>query len=119
MTEKWSVEADGKGAFNACFEIAGLKSAALSGVSQAEAQAHVDRAIRTNAERDAKLALVDHLFNKEHWKLETERAVVTDLVAACAMRDALAFFCGGAEIRCLPNGRYSVGSLGYFHYVGA
>jgi hypothetical protein len=87
--------------------------------TQAEAQAHVDRAIRFNVERADKLALVNHLFNEENWKLATKREIVSDVRKACAIRDALSFFCGGAEIRCLSGGRYSVGSAGYYHYVGA
>jgi hypothetical protein len=70
-------------------------------------------------ERDANKALVDHMFDKTNWKLATKRARTNDLQLACAIRDALAYFCGGAEIQCLPGGRYSVGSLGYYHYCGA
>lgn len=91
----------------------------LSNVTEAVAKAHVEMALnheRANAERQA---LIGHLFNKENWKLATERAVARDLFTASRMRDALAHFCGGAEIHCLPGGKYSVGSAGYYHYVGA
>jgi hypothetical protein len=133
----WTVEDDGKGAFNACFDILedgkprtftnGVTGevttlppqAALSHVSREEAQAHVDMAQRHERENDERQALIGHLFNKQNWKMPTKRSTTRDLKKACAMRDALAHFCGGAEIQCLSGGRYSVGSAGYYHYVGA
>ena len=120
IDEKWFVQADGKGAFNACFEMTGdVPRAALSGVTLEQAQAHVDRAIRTNRERNAHMALVNHLFDSSNWKLATSREVCCNLISAYAYKNALAFFCGGAEIRQLPNGEFAVGSLGYYHYCGA
>jgi hypothetical protein len=119
MPEKWFVEADGKGAFNACFETKYGKSAARSGISREEADAHVAMALRNNAERDAKMALCDGLFNKENWKYPTKRKIVKGAKKANDLRDALAYFCGGAEINCLSGDRYSVGSQGYYYYVGA
>jgi hypothetical protein len=121
--ENWFVK-NGEVAFQACFEIieddiaSGTCVAAQYG-SREEAQAHVDRAIRNNVERDEKDALCKHLFNKENWKLPTSCEICDDAIKAGAIYDALGYFCGGAEMRQLPNGKFSVGSLGYYHYIGA
>lgn len=124
MTENWFVLADGKGAFNACFQMIRdgaiyADGAALTGVSQAEAVAHVEMAKRNNAKRDENMARCNHLFDKENWKLPTKRVTVSTPSEADAIKDALAFFCGGAETRYVKGGRIEVGSLGYYHYVGA
>lgn len=134
---RWSVEPDGKGAFNACFVMLEdgkarvftnpktgethemQPQAAKSHVSLEEAQAHVDFAIKTDAERDEKQALTESLFDKQNWKMPTKRKVVKTLREADAIRDALAYFCGGAEIRSAGARGWEVGSLGYYHYVGA
>lgn len=87
--------------------------------TQAEAEKHVARALHSIRERAAHKALVDHLFDASNWKLATAREVCDSLLSAYAYKNALAYFCGGAEIRQLPNGSFSVGSLGYYHYCGA
>ena len=125
MTMKWSVEPDGKGKFNAVFTeksyVDGrpLKGAALSHVSKAKAESHVAFCIKSEAERDAKKELVDGMFNRSNWKMPTTRVVVATLAEANAIHDALAYFCGGAEIEAVGGIGYEVGSLGYYHYIGA
>lgn len=96
-----------------------LHSRILENVTEEKAIAHVEMALRHERENAERQALVGHLFDKKNWKMPSKREVVDDAVKAAHMRDALAHFCGGAEIRCLPNGKYSVGTLGYYHYVGA
>jgi hypothetical protein len=91
----------------------------LSNVTEAVAKAHVEMALRHERENAERQALIGDLFDKANWKMPTKRAVTKDVRKASKMRDALAHFCGGAEIQCLSGGRYSVGSLGYYHYVGA
>lgn len=91
----------------------------LGNVTEEVAKAHVEMALRHERENAERQALIGKLFNKKNWKLATKRAITTDVKKACAMRDALTHFCGGAEINCLSGGRYSVGSAGYYHYVGA
>jgi hypothetical protein len=123
--EKWSVQPDGKGAFNACFEsehpITGEKrwSAAKSGITFDEAKAHVEMAERHNREKAEKMALCEGLFDKRHWKYPTKRLETDDEELANRTADALTYFCGGSEISAGKRKRFSVGSLGYFHYVGA
>src|SRR2546429_3702701 len=120
-TEKWTVEADGKGAFNAVFEMledgkVHGRGAALTGITKAEAEA---MARRNNAERAAKLALVEHLFSKTNWKMPTGKFITADGEKANRVYDALAYFCGGAEFTPNANGTVTVKSRGYYHYVGA
>jgi hypothetical protein len=91
----------------------------LSNVTEDVAKAHVEMALRHERENAERQALIGHLFNKQNWKLPTKREITSDVSKASKMRDALAHFCGGAEIQCLSGGRYSVGSLGYYRYVGA
>jgi hypothetical protein len=123
--EKWSVQPDGKGAFNACFEtehpITGEKQwqAARSGISEAEATAHVEMAERHNRENAARQKLIGHLFNKANWKMPTKRMHCKTADIANAVADALSHYCGGAEMTRLKDGSYSVGSRGYYHYIGA
>jgi hypothetical protein len=76
-------------------------------------------------ERQKFLTLADPLFNKKHWKLPTLRKVFKTEGEAHAVADALIYFLGGAEVQTVrsPSGRrvigYRVGSLGYYHYIGA
>jgi coproporphyrinogen III oxidase len=122
--ENWFIMSDGKGAFNACFQmirdgkVIG-DGAALSGVSQAEAVAHVEMAKRNNAERDAKMAIANPLFDKTNWKMPTKRVQVRTINEARVIREALDFFCGGSEVHYVRGGKIEVGSLGYYNYVGA
>jgi hypothetical protein len=124
-TEKWYAKSDGKGAFMACFQIIGKdgnidEGVARSGLTEAEALFHVERAIRSNELRDRNLALCNHLFNEENWKLETKREFIADIGQAERVCDAIGFFCGGSEMTIVPNGTgYEVGSRGYYWYCGA
>jgi hypothetical protein len=102
-TEKWSVEPDGKGA----------------AISEATAKAHVEMAERTNRERDKKLALCEGLFNSLNWRMPTKRLQCLTESHAQRVADALTYLCGGAEIHRIEGGGYSVGSCGYYFYVGA
>jgi hypothetical protein len=122
-TEKWFVEPDGKGKFNAVFEMFtdGTRTgrgAALSGISKAEAEAHVAMAQRNNAERAEKMRLTEGMFDKRNWKMPTKRKWVGSFSEAEKLKAALAYFCGGAEVQS-ANGGFNVGSFGYYHYVGA
>jgi len=90
----------------------------LTAVSEEKAKEHIAFAVKSEAERDAKKALVDGIFDETNWKLPTKRWHCMDEMAANALASALTYFCGGAEIEPVENG-YNVGSLGYYHYVGA
>ena len=123
-TENWTVEPDGKGAFNAAFEMLNdgkvhARGNALEGVTEAEAEAHCAMARRHNAERDEKMALVKDLFSKANWTQATGKLVTADSAFAGRVYDALAFFCGGAELVVNKNATFTVKSRGYYHYVGA
>jgi hypothetical protein len=123
-TERWFVKADGTGTYEARFEMIdnGVVTgggAALSGQTLDAAVAHCAMAIRTGAERDEKSELIDGLLDPTNWKLPTKRIECQTQVAATAIADALGYFCGGAEISPTPGGGFTVGSLGYYHYVGA
>lgn len=113
-SEKWTWTK-----FGNRFEVRCDGSICIDYPTQAEAEAHVARALRTNAERDAKLAIANPLFNKANWKLQTYRPTVATETEARHIAEALSFFCGGAEVRQLQSGNFSVGSLGYYHYCGA
>ena len=52
------------------------------------------------------------------WKLPTKRVVVKNRKQAERIGRAIAYFAGGYEVYKVKGG-YSVGSKGYYHYVGA
>jgi hypothetical protein len=123
-TERWYVRGDGKGTYEARFELAdnGVvngSGAARSGLSLDEAVAHCAMAIRTTAEREEKSALIDGMLDKTNWKLPTARVTVATVAEARRIREALDYFCGGSEVHPAKGGGIDVGSLGYYHYVGA
>lgn len=127
-TERWFVKATGDGTYEARFEMAdnGVVNgggAARSGLSLDDAVAHCAMAIRHNAEREEKSALIDEMLDKSNWKMPTARKVVDTVSEARRIRQALDYFCGGSEVRQVKGDggmpRIEVGSLGYYHYVGA
>ena len=122
-TERWFVKATGEGKYEARFEMAdnGVINgggAARSGISLDEAVEHCAKAIRHNAEREEKSALIDEMLDKSNWKLPTARKTVGTEAEAHRIADALSYFCGGSEVNPERSG-WTVGSHGYYHYVGA
>jgi hypothetical protein len=127
-TERWFVRADGKGTYEARFEMARNgtvtgEGAAREGITLDEAVAHCAMAIRHDAEKTEKSALIDEMLDKSNWKLPTARKTVATVGEARRIREALNFFLGGSEVRQTKGDggmpRIEVGSLGYYHYIGA
>lgn len=65
-------------------------------------------------------AVMDDMLAPSNYKLPTQRvkiasgSVLLDQVAYC-----LDFYLGGHETKDLGNGLTEIGSLGYYHYIGA
>jgi hypothetical protein len=133
---RWFVEPNGRGdAFNACFEelengkpvMFTLRDGteipqggiALHNVSLVEAEAHVDRAHRSELMREHYHALVETMFDEIDWKKPTKRFRCASEKYAREAAEALTYFCGGAEVRQLKNGWWSYGSAGYYFYACA
>lgn len=67
-------------------------------------------------------AIFDTLMNPKGWKFNT-KAWVADATPenetlATELEDCLIFYLGGAE-RIDKAGKITLGSLGYYHYIGA
>ena len=63
-------------------------------------------------------AIFSRVQNEKYWKRPTKRVVVKKRAEAERIGKAIAFYVGGYEIRKTKRG-YSVGSKGYYHYIGA
>ena len=64
-------------------------------------------------------AIVQSLQDPESWKYATRRMTVKSKAEALRIARALEYYMGGAEINELQDGRWSVGSKGYYHYQGS
>ena len=84
-----------------------------------QADARVAFTITSEAEREEKKRLTVGMFDRLNWKLPTYRIETDDEDRAHKIADAISYFCGGSEITRGRTKRFSVGSLGYYHYVGA
>lgn len=80
--------------------------------------AHLEMVERNTAERMRKLVLFEQVQDGTNWKLPTTPKVVGSETEAEELSEAIAFFCGGAEVSKVHAG-YMVTSNGYYHYAGA
>lgn len=63
-------------------------------------------------------AIFNRLKSKKYWKRPTQRVIVASRKDADRIGRALSHFAGGHEVKKVRGG-YSVGSKGYYHYIGA
>lgn len=66
----------------------------------------------------SKRSIFNRIKNEKYWKRPTKRVVLKKRSDAEKIGRAIAHFVGGYEIRRTNKG-YSVGSKGYYHYIGA
>ena len=69
-------------------------------------------------EKREKSRLMDSVKNPEGWKMPTIPFVTKNEKEADNMVDAICYFAGGAE-KSQVGDKFTVTSLGYYHYIGA
>ena len=67
--------------------------------------------------------ILDEVKDPENWKKPTQRVQVNTEAEASKIMEALVYFLGGAEENIVFDSdglvKYTVGSRGYYHYIGA
>ena len=77
-----------------------------------------DKASKTG-KYDPRYVLIKPMLDPKNAKMPTKRIIVANEDEAEKIGASLAHYLGGYESRTMADGRVEIGSLGYFHYIGA